>query len=161
MNLDAIFGTTGDVSWLQECARALLIGLYGLILLRLGGRRLFAKWSALDIIVAMVVGSSLSRALTGNANLFGTLAATTLLTALHWAVARVAARFRAVSRVIEGEPIVLGTQRQLDADALARHGLSATDLQEALRAAGVQGTDEARAIILEPSGKISVLKARD
>jgi uncharacterized membrane protein YcaP (DUF421 family) len=160
MDLDAIFGATGHVTWLQECARAVLIGVYGLVLLRLAGRRLFARWSALDFVVAMVVGSSLSRALTGNADLFGTLAATALLIALHWATARAASRFRAVSRLVEGDPVPVGTGGELDHGALQRHGVSRADLEEALRAAGVESAHETRVIVLEPSGKLSVLKPR-
>jgi hypothetical protein len=55
----------------------------------------------LDIIVAIVTGSTLSRALTGNADLFGTLAATTLLMVLHWALSRACSRWPRVSRMLE------------------------------------------------------------
>jgi len=51
---------------------------FGLALVRLAGRRVFVRWAALDIVVAVVVGSNLSRALTGTAPLGGTLAASTL-----------------------------------------------------------------------------------
>ncbi len=56
MNLDAIFGTSDHVSLAQECARAALIFFFGLALVRLSGRRVFAKWSALDIIVSITHG---------------------------------------------------------------------------------------------------------
>lgn len=83
-----LFGPQGHPLWWQECARAALIFAYGLALVRIAGRRVFGKWSALDIIVSVIVGSNLSRALTGSAPLFGTLAATTLLMALHWVLAQ-------------------------------------------------------------------------
>ncbi|MGH8291183.1 MAG: hypothetical protein ACREV7_19635 [Steroidobacteraceae bacterium] len=41
--------------------------------MRLAGRRTFARWSALDMIVSIIMGSSLSRALTGAAPLGGTI----------------------------------------------------------------------------------------
>ena len=78
-----IFGAMLDLSWVQECARAVLVFAYGLVLVRIAGRRVFGKWSALDIIVSIIVGSNLSRAMTGGAPLWGTLAATTLLMGLH------------------------------------------------------------------------------
>ena len=65
----AIFGVDAHLSWAQECARAVLVFAYGLLLVRVAGRRIFGKWSALDIIVSIVVGSNLSRALTGSAEL--------------------------------------------------------------------------------------------
>lgn len=51
---------------------------------RIAGKRVFGKWAALDIIVSIMAGSNLSRALTGNAPLGGTLAATSLLMGLHY-----------------------------------------------------------------------------
>jgi len=89
--LSTIFGETGNLTIAQECARAVLILIYGLAILRIAGRRIFGKWSALDIIVSIIVGSNLSRALTGSAPLLGTIAATTVLVGLHWVLARVAA----------------------------------------------------------------------
>jgi uncharacterized membrane protein YcaP (DUF421 family) len=86
-----IFGSGPPLSAAQECARAALVFAYGLLLVRVAGRRVFGKWSALDIIVSIVVGSNLSRALTGDAPLWGTLAATTLLMALHWVLAHASA----------------------------------------------------------------------
>lgn len=83
MTADDLFGITGQVTWVQECARAALIFAYGLLLVRVAGRRAFARWSALDIVVAIIVGSNLSRSLTGSAPLFPTIAATALLMLLH------------------------------------------------------------------------------
>lgn len=158
MQLDAIFGTQGDVSVLQECARAVLIFVYGLFALRVAGRRTFAQWTALDTVVAIVTGSSLSRALTGSAQLFGTLAATTLLLALHWLLAQGAVRMRWVSRIVEGTPVRLGQDGKVDPHALGRNAVSQSALDEALRGSGVETAAGTRLIVLEPSGKISVLK---
>jgi uncharacterized membrane protein YcaP (DUF421 family) len=77
--LDSVFGVQNSITWWHECARAILVFGYGLALVRIAGRRVFGKWAPLDIIVSIVVGSSLSRTITGNAALFSTLAAMTLL----------------------------------------------------------------------------------
>ena len=39
--LDAIFGGMKDLTLAQECARAVLVFFYGLVMLRLSGRRTF------------------------------------------------------------------------------------------------------------------------
>jgi uncharacterized membrane protein YcaP (DUF421 family) len=155
-----LFGETQHANAWQLCARAALVFVYGWLLVRIAGRRAFARWTAVDIVVAIVTGSNLSRALTGNADLFGTLAATTLMMAIHWALARAAARSPAISRLVEGAPVAIGKGGSVDAAALVHHGVSAADLQEALRAAGVESAADTRAIVLEPSGKVSVLKLR-
>ena len=158
MMLDLAFGTTGHVTWLQECARAVIVFLYGLALVRIAGRRAFGKWAALDIVVSIVVGSNLSRALTGGADLWGTLAATALLMALHGVFARLAARSPRLSKLFEGRPIGLGDDGRVSARLLAEHAVSEADLGEALRAAGLEDAAAARRIVLEPSGRIAVLR---
>jgi uncharacterized membrane protein YcaP (DUF421 family) len=156
--VDAIFGSGPDLSWHQECARAALIFVYGLVLVRIAGRRIFGKWSALDIVVSIIIGSNLSRALTGSAQLFGTLAATTLLVGLHWVLARLVAASPAFSRIIEGGSIELARHGAPREAIRQRQGVSEADLDEALRQAGVDDIAHARIVTLEPSGKITVLK---
>lgn len=158
MSLVSLFGLPGQTTWIQECARAALVFGYGLVALRLTGRRVFAQWNALDIIVAIVTGSSLSRALTGNADLFGTLAATTLLMVMHWLLARAAARWQWLSRLVEGTPVRLAEGGCVDPELLARHAVSPAMLDQALRGAGVESAAGTRLVVLEPSGRISVIR---
>lgn len=153
-----IFGSQHSLSWAQECARAVLVFVYGLVLVRLTGRRVFGKWSALDIVVSIIVGSNLSRTLTGGAPLPGTLAATTLLMGLHWIIAHLAARVPLVSRLVEGAPIVLAENGAHDAAIRKRHGVTEADLAESLRQSGLEAPAEAKRVTLEPSGRITVLK---
>lgn len=156
--LDTIFGVSEGLDTAQLCARAALVFAYGLMLVRIAGRRVFGRWSALDIIVSIMVGSNLSRALTGNAPLWSTFAATTLLIVLHWLLARAAARSPMLSRLIEGRSITLVRDGRVDERAMHLHGFTDADLREALRAAGIERAEEARLLALEASGKVSVLK---
>lgn len=156
--MDAIFGSGPDLAWYQECARAALTFIYGLVLVRIAGRRIFGKWSALDIVVSIIIGSNLSRALTGSAPLWGTLVATTLLVALHWVLARLVAFSRGFSRIVEGGPVELARHGAPAPSVRERYTISEADLHEALRQSGVDDIAAARVVTLEPSGKITVLK---
>lgn len=157
--LTDIFGPTGgQITAAQECARAVLVFIYGLTLVRLAGRRAFGKWSALDIIVSIVLGSNLSRCLTGSAPLWGTLAASALIMALHWFMAQGVARSAILSRILEGGSVRLGESGGIDSQRMARHAVSEADISEALRSVGLEHHSGSRLIVLEPSGKISVLK---
>jgi uncharacterized membrane protein YcaP (DUF421 family) len=55
-----LIGETENVLWWQMCIRAVLILIFGLVLIRIFGRRAFSKQNPLDIVVAIVVGSNLS-----------------------------------------------------------------------------------------------------
>lgn len=153
-----IFGAKDHLSVGQECVRAVVVFLYGLALVRLAGRRAFGKWAALDIVVSIVVGSNLSRALTGGAPFLGTLAATFVLMLLHWLLAHAAARSQLVSKAVEGEPIELAREGAHDVKARKIQAVSLADVQEALRQQGLEQVQEARRVVLEPSGKINVIK---
>jgi uncharacterized membrane protein YcaP (DUF421 family) len=161
--LTSLFGVEHHVSFFQECARAVLIFFYGLVLLRISGRRTFGRWSALDIIVSIVVGSTLGRALTGNAPLPGTMAATAVLVGLHILVAHAVARHRFLAQLIEGQPIVFVESGHIDEAARKNSMISRADLNEALRQRGIDGEAQifrVKTMRLEPSGEISIIERK-
>jgi len=155
-----LFGSEHDISLAQECARAILIFFYGFLLLRLSGRRTFAEWSALDIILSVFIGSSLSRVLTGSAPMLGTLAAAAVLTALHVLVGYLVASNKTLSRLIEGDPVELAVDGRIDHRARRRTMISESDIREALRARGLEDEGDTKRIVLEASGAITVIKRK-
>lgn len=162
MNLfTMIFGIQNHVSFMQELARAVLIFGYGLLLLRLSGRRTFGHWSALDIVVSVIVGSALGRAMTGSAPLPGTMGAAAVMVGLHVALSHLAARSRAVSGLLEGEAVLLVDHGKIDHAKRKAHMISENDLEAAMRQEGVDGKgglENVKAVRLETSGEISVIK---
>jgi uncharacterized membrane protein YcaP (DUF421 family) len=160
--MEIIFGGVKDLTAGQECARAVLIFFYGLVMLRLSGRRTFAHMSALDLIISIIVGSNLSRAMTGDVPLWGTLATVAVLVMLHLLVAYAVSRNPRFACWVEGDPVLLAKDGRILDKARLRSKISLTDLEEALREHGLDGLTEigkARKMLLEPSGKISVIKA--
>lgn len=156
-----VFGVQNHLTFWQEAARAVLIFAYGLLLLRLSGRRTFAHWSALDIVISVIVGSALGRAMTGSAPLPGTMGAAAVLVALHVALSHLAARSRKVSYILEGEAVTLADHGHIDDRTRKTYMISKNDLEAALRQEGVdgeQGLQNVKAVRLETSGKISVIK---
>ena len=159
--LEMLFGTKDHIDLAQECARAVLIFLYGLALLRVSGRRTFAKASALDVVLSIMVGSALSRAMTASAPLPGTLAAAAVLVALHVAFGQAVARSAFFSRLVEGRAVVLARDGVMDEGMRLWQMLSKADLDEALRRKQVDGIGklrETRLVVVEPNGAINVLK---
>jgi uncharacterized membrane protein YcaP (DUF421 family) len=156
-----LFGVQDHLSTAQEAARAVLIFGYGLLLLRLSGPRLFGHWSALDIVISIMVGSALARAMTGSAPLIGTMVAAAVMAFLHVALAHGVARYRLLAHIFEGEPVLLVDHGHIDHPARKRNKISESDLREALREQGIDGeakVSNVKAMTLEPSGKLSVVK---
>lgn len=155
---ESLFGTSTPIEWWQQLDRTVVVFVYGIALVRLAGKRAFGRFGPLDIVVSVIAGSNLSRALTGNAPLLATLASTTLLVLLYRAGAHAAARWPKLSRILEGHAAELGRDGKADQAALVRHAISACALDEALRQKSVERVEETRRITLEPGGQISVFK---
>ena len=151
---NAIFWVQSHLTITQECARAVLIFFYGLALLRLCGRRVFGHWSAMDVVVSVIVGSALARAMTGSAPLLGTMAAAAVMVIRHVTLSAAIARSEMLSRLVEGSSVSLAQNGTLDEAARKSHMISRSDLVEALRLQGVdglRGMDNVKAVELEPS----------
>lgn len=158
--LESIFGGKEPTA-LQECTRAVLIFCYGLLMLRLSGRRTFAEMSAIDLVISIIVGSNLSRAMTGGVPFWGTLASVIVLVGLHLALAHAVARSPGLSRWVEGRPIILALDGTIVEKSRLASKISMCDLEESLREKGLDGLEEigkTKKLVLEPSGKISVIK---
>src|SRR5438046_1938686 len=126
--MNEIFGTLHHVTSLQECARAALVFAFGFLILRLAGRRSFGKWSALDFILSIIIGSSLARVITGEAPIDGTFAAVAVMIAMHFALSLAVANSEMMSKLIEGTTVVLSNGGQLDDKVRRSHLVSNADL---------------------------------
>jgi len=113
---------------LQFCARAFVLFLYGLAFIRIAGKRTFSNLSPLDILVAIVVGSNIGRAMTGKAPFVPALAATLLLVILHRLVAIATVRWNPLSSFVKGKSAILIRDGEIDSEAMKRHDVSHADL---------------------------------
>ena len=137
--------------------RAVVIFGVGLLAVRLAATRAFGKWGALDIIFAVIVGSNLSRTLTGSAPFVPTVSATFVLVALHALLARAATRWELFGRIAKGVNVCLIKEGEVDEKALRRHGLGMGDLSAAIRSAGYSGPEAVQSAYLERNGDISII----
>jgi uncharacterized membrane protein YcaP (DUF421 family) len=150
----------GSATWWQLSVRAGILFVLGIIYIRLAGRRAFSQATPLDIVVALIVGSNLSRAMTGKAPFLPALAATLVLVLLHRAAAMATLRWNWLATLLKSEPSPLVRDGVIDEAALKRHGLSHEDLLEGLRLEQVETPEDVQVAMLEGGGKISVIPRR-
>ena len=154
----AVIGPDESAEPWQICIRAVVIFAFGVLALRIAGRRTFSQATPLDIFVAIVVGSNLSRIMTGKASFFGGLGATLVLVVLHRALAMATLRWNLVSKILKSTPVPLVRDGKPDRGAMDRHGVAMADLDEALRLEQARSCEEVALATLEASGKISVIR---
>lgn len=152
------FGTSAEaITWWQMSLRAGVVVLFGLLLLRLFGGLAFAKRNPLSIVVAIIVGSNLSRAITGNAPLGATLAATGFMVFGYWLFQHAAARLPLLGRLTKGAPSPLVEDGRINESAMKRAGLSHGDLEEAMRLCGETRVEQVKLATVERNGAISIV----
>jgi uncharacterized membrane protein YcaP (DUF421 family) len=150
----------GDASAAQLCVRAVILFVFGIAYIRIAGRRTFSQATPLDIVVALVVGSNLSRAMTGDVPFWPVVAATLLLVVLHRLFAMLTLRWRGLAKVMKADPVVLIRDGEMDRDAMIHHGIGEVDLLEGLRLAQTERPEDVHLAMLENSGRISVVRRK-
>jgi uncharacterized membrane protein YcaP (DUF421 family) len=151
-------GEASDVGAGQMVLRALLVYVFTLAIVRVGSRRLLAKASAFDVIVAIMLGSIMSRAINGSAPFVPTLVTGIALLGVHWLLAVVAFHTDWLGTFVKGDRIALIKDGRIQPEGMRRASITEHDLAQALRTETHQ-TDPAKVELayLERSGRISVI----
>jgi len=147
-----------DLSVAQSCARALVVYLVVIAYVRFGKKRFLSEATAFDAVLVIIIGSLSSRAISGTAPFFASLAATFVLILLHWVISYFSQNSPALSALVKGHDTLLVKDGRVDSDGLESSHMSVDDLAEDLRQHGVQKPSEVKEARLERSGKVSVIK---
>jgi uncharacterized membrane protein YcaP (DUF421 family) len=143
----------------QAIARAVVVYLAGIAIVRLGKSRGIGRITPIDVILGFVLGSLLSRGITGHAALSGTLGASAALVATHWVLTRVACQWHWFGNLVKGHADLIVESGKIFADKLQKHHISEHDLDEALRLKGIDDVVQVRRAYKERNGEISVLQS--
>lgn len=145
----------------QVVVRALVVYVAALVMVRLGEKRFIGKNTAFDVILGIILGSVVSRAITGNAPFFPTLLGGAALVALHWLFSAVAFRFSWFGFLIKGRPKLLIEQGELQTHNLQSSHITQADLLSAVRLQGqTADLSQIETAYFEPNGNISVLATK-
>lgn len=147
-----------DVGLLQMALRTVLVYGVTLAVVRLGAKRFLSRATAFDAVVAIMVGSIMSRAVNGSAPLGPTLLSGAALLGMHWLLASLAFHSDRFGVLAKGEPRLLIEDGEVDDEAVRAGNITRRDLEEAIRLqAGLRDHSRVDRAYLERSGKISVL----
>lgn len=154
-----IFGEGKDLNIYQMSARAIVIFLITLILIRISGRRSFGVKTPLDNIVVILLGAILSRAVVGVSPFFPTVIACFTFVILHRLLAWGISHSKKFKKVLEGEKILLFNEGKFIDKNLKKALVNEEDVLSGIRTLTL--TDDLSKIdriFIESSGKFSVIK---
>jgi len=141
----------------QAVARAVVVYLAGLAVIRLGKSRSIGKMTPLDILLGFVLGSLLGRGITGHASLSATVAGSAAMVATHWLLTLWACRSHWFGDLVKGRAHVIVEDGQPIEANMLHHHISIHDLQEYARNKGLDDASEIWRAYKERNGEVSVL----
>jgi uncharacterized membrane protein YcaP (DUF421 family) len=150
--------TAQELNAAQICARAAVVYIALIAYVRFGKKRFLGQATAFDAVLVIIIGSLASRAVSGTAPFFGSLAGTFVFILIHWVLSYFTESSPALSRLIKGSDTLLIKDGRIDKAALEDAHMSMDDLEEDLRQQGVEDPKEVKRARLERSGKVSVIR---
>jgi uncharacterized membrane protein YcaP (DUF421 family) len=142
----------------QMALRAVLTFVVTVAIIRMGNKRLFGKGTAFDLVVSIMIGSVMSRAITSAPGLLATWTAGLVLVAMHWLLATLSYHLDWFGPLVKGNPVQLVNDGDVQWDAMREGGVSQADLEQALRASGSAPDPQGvKVAYLERDGSISVV----
>ncbi|MGB3574148.1 MAG: YetF domain-containing protein [Phormidesmis sp.] len=174
---DRLLGlSTDNISMWQMSARAAFVYVSALLMVRAIGHRRFAgQYATFDVIIGIMLGATLSRAISGSSPFFPTLASALALVGMHRLLSAASFRFAWLERWIKGRPLLLVKDGKVNKRAFRSTHLTYQDLGVVMRSQGdfpdskfptsnqpyatqslAQIEDQIETATLEPNGNLNI-----
>lgn len=148
-----------DLNYYQMIFRAMIVFFIALVYIRIAGMRTFGKNTAIDVIIGLILGSVLSRAINGSAPFGPTLAASLTLVLMHRLLAFVTYKSHKLGSILKGEPSLLVLDGEIQWDNMRANSITEHDLMEGIRKqAEINNLSQVKEAYFERTGEISVIK---
>lgn len=126
------------------------------------GRRELAQLSAFELVLLIVIGDLVQQGITGeDHSLVAGLTAAATVALLSLLLSTMALRSAKARRLLEGDPVMVVDNGQIDHEVLRLHRFSLDDLKTQARLHGIKDLATIKAGVLEPDGRVSFIRDSD
>lgn len=138
--------------------RATAVYFFVLLVVRLLGKREIGALSAIDLIVAFMLGEVVDEIVYGDVSLAQGFLVIAVVAGWHILNSWASYKSKRIEKLTEAEPRVLIEDGQILQAALAKERMNEDDLYSQLRLQSIGDLQEVKRATLEPSGHVSVLQ---
>ena len=154
-----IFTATNDnILWWQMSISGIVIFILAIAMIRFGGKRMLGKESAIDIVLAIIIGSILSRGITGNSPFIATVVTTFCLILFHKFLVGISFYNKFFENLVKGKERLLVKDGKPMEENLKKSHISQNDLMEAVRLKGKDSVENVKEGYLERNGQITFIE---
>jgi uncharacterized membrane protein YcaP (DUF421 family) len=160
--LYSLWGSGEQLTAVQMAIRAIITFLITLVLIRVGGVRIFGKRSGFDTIIMITMGSVLARGIVGASPFWSAIAAATAMIAVHRLLGWLCIKSRAIESLIKGKQDILYKNGKIIPANLKKASLTEMDLEESLRLeTRTNSFEKVKEAFIETNGRISFIMKED
>lgn len=142
----------------QLALRTIVIYIVALLIIRIGKRRFMGGYTTFDILLGFVVGSILSRSITGAIRFLDMIVVVSVLVGIHWIIAIISFYSERLGNLVKNTPRKLIDDGKIQEEAMEKSKIGKNDLLQALREKGnVESPEEVKNAYLERDGNITVI----
>ena len=147
------------LTFVQIGARAIIVFIAAVMMVRLGDKRCLSNKTAFDAILGFILASMLARAVNGSSSFFPTIGGGFVLIGLHRLLAHLARDSHSFGNIIKGTSDQIVKDGRIILETMKSNDLSEHDLHEDMRLnANIDDISKVRAAYVERNGHISVVK---
>jgi uncharacterized membrane protein YcaP (DUF421 family) len=144
--------------WSEFLVRASVVYIFLLFALRITGKKQVGQMAPFDLVTLLVLSNAVQNSMVGGDNsLLGGLISASSLVLINWGTSWLTFRSKKIERVLEGRPIILVHNGQIDPEAMRESQITTHELNAELRSHGCASIHEVRYAILENNGQVSVI----
>ena len=144
--------------WWELLIRGIIVYGFLLFLIRLTGRRQTGMLTPFDFILLLILSNTVQNAMNGGDNsLGGGLFLAGTLICINWVMLILSRHFRLIHWALVGRPLFLVRDGAVQEKVMHRERITHHELMSALRSAGLANIEQAKDVILETNGTISVI----
>ena len=146
----------------QLILRTIVIYIVGLLIIRVGKRRFMGGFTTFDILLGFVVGSVMSRAITGAVSFVDMFLVVSVLVALHWLIAIASYYSNWLSNFFKSSARKIVDNGEIIEEAMQKSKIGKNDLMQALREeANIEKIEDVKTAYIERDGNITVIPKKN
>jgi uncharacterized membrane protein YcaP (DUF421 family) len=139
--------------------RTFLIYLLILVVIRFMGKREIGELSVFDLVVNIMIAEMAAMAIDRqNKDLLISIVPIGILLLIQMTMARLSLKSKKFRDLVDGSPTVIISHGKIDENAMSKQRYNFDDLLQQLREKDIRNIADVEFAILEPSGKLSVMK---
>ena len=146
----------------QLILRTVVIYIVGLLIIRVGKRRFMGSFTTFDILLGFVVGSVMSRAITGAISFIDMFLAVAVLVILHWLIAVASFYSDRMSNLFKSSARKIAEDGEVIEAAMQKSKIGKNDLMQAMREeANIEKIEDIKTAYIERDGNITVIPKKN